>query len=349
MRHLFRTVMAGAGTSLLLAVGGCSSAQLTAATVDAEPAAVASGPYAQRPEAAPLIASLTAQGFDASYVRTVLNDAQQQRSILKAMSRPAEKRLTWGEYRKIFIEPKRIDQGVAFWREHADTLARAQAQYGVPAEVIVAIIGVETRYGRIMGNYRVLDALATLGFDYPKRGEFFRGQLEQYLLMTREEGIEPGTLKGSYAGAMGFGQFIPSSFRSFAVDFDGDGKRNIWSDPVDAIGSVANYFSAHGWKAGAAVRSNVVISGAADAAWFNDGLEPTLTLAQWAERGIGTRKDLDPAQKATLMRLEMADGDHYWFGLNNFYVITRYNHSRLYAMAVYELSDAIRERYRATP
>lgn len=305
--------------------------------------ALAGTGYETRPEAQALYEKLESQGFEREYLRGVLAGAEQQKSILKAMSRPAERRLTWGEYRKIFVEPKRIEQGLAFWKEHAETLARAEAEYGVPAEIIVAIIGVETRYGRIMGSYRVLDALATLGFDYPKRSEFFLGQLEHYLLMTREEGIEPGTLKGSYAGAMGFGQFIPSSFRNFAVDFDGDGKRNIWSNPVDAIGSVAHYFREHGWKPGEPVRSNVVMGKPARDEWINAGLKPEVTLDEWAARDIHTRRGLDSTQKATLMRLEMEDGDHYWFGLHNFYVITRYNHSRLYASAVYELSLAIRE------
>ncbi|KEA64564.1 Membrane-bound lytic murein transglycosylase B precursor [Marinobacterium lacunae] len=319
------------------------SATLLGIMAAGQGSAVAGQGYADRPEAQPLYEKLESQGFEHEYLRAVLDDAKQQESILKAMSRPAEKRLTWGEYRKIFVEPKRISQGLEFWKEHADTLARAEAQYGVPAEIIVSIIGVETRYGRIMGNYRVLDALATLGFDYPKRGEFFLGQLEQYLLMTREEGIEPGTLKGSYAGAMGYGQFIPSSFRHFAVDFDGDGKRNIWGNPVDAIGSVAHYFSEHGWQPGEPVRSNVVMDKPAQDEWINADLKPEVTLAQWAERGIHTQRGLDQDQTATLMRLEMEDGDHYWFGLHNFYVITRYNHSRLYASAVYELSQAIRE------
>ncbi|TCK05910.1 lytic murein transglycosylase B [Marinobacterium mangrovicola] len=303
----------------------------------------ASDNYADRPEAKALYETLEAEGFERDYLRSVLDDAKQQESILKAMSRPAEKRLTWGEYRNIFIQPKRIERGVKFWQEHADTLARAEAEYGVPAEVIVAIIGVETHYGRIMGNYRVLDALATLGFDYPRRSEFFLGQLEDYLRMTREESIEPGTLKGSYAGAMGYGQFIPSSFRHYAIDFDGDGHRNIWSNPVDAIGSVANYFAEHGWKSGEPVRANVVMGTPADPEWINAGLKPEVSLAQWRERDIRTHKGLDMDQPATLMRLEMEDGDHYWFGLHNFYVITRYNHSRLYGMAVYELSQAIAE------
>ncbi|MGE4417760.1 MAG: lytic murein transglycosylase B [Marinobacterium sp.] len=299
--------------------------------------------YDTHPLADDVVTRLAEQGFDADEVRKVLAEAQRQESILEAISRPAERRLTWGEYRKIFVEPNRISQGVSFWNEHEDTLKRAEETYGVPAEIIVAIIGVETRYGRIMGRYRVLDALATLGFDYPKRADFFRGQLIEFMQMVREEDLDPTELVGSYAGAMGYGQFIPSSFRNYAVDFDADGKRNIWSNKVDAIGSVANYFNKHGWKAGEPVRSNVVMNEPADPQWVNAGLKPEVSLAEWEARGVSTRRNLDPEQKATLMELTMDDGEHYWFGLHNFYVITRYNHSHLYAMAVYELSQAIRE------
>lgn len=306
-------------------------------------AVAATGGYEAHPLADEVVTALKAEGFEADEVRAVLAKAKRQESILEAISRPAERRLTWGQYRKIFVEPRRIKQGVAFWNKHEATLKRAEATYGVPAGIIVSIIGVETRYGRIMGRYRVLDALATLGFDYPKRADFFRGQLVQFMQMTREEQLDPTQPIGSYAGAMGYGQFIPSSFRDFAVDFDGDGKRDIWENEVDAIGSVANYFKQHGWKSGQPVRSNVVINKEADASWFNVSLTPELTLAEWAERGIATRQDLEPEQVATLMELTMADGEHYWFGLHNFYVITRYNHSRLYAMAVYELSQAIKD------
>jgi len=301
--------------------------------------------YANHPDAQPLINDLVAEGMDRRYLEELLGNAQRQDSILKVMSRPAEKRLTWGEYRNIFIEQQRIDQGVQFWRENEAALARAEREYGVPPEIIGAIIGVETRYGRITGNYRVLDALATLGFDYPQRGEFFRGQLKEYVHLVQEEQLDPLALKGSYAGAMGYGQFIPSSYRAYAVDFDGDHRRDIWSNTSDAIGSVANYFAEHGWKEGEPVISNVVINKPADPAWFNADLKPEVSLAQWAERGISTRKDLDPSQLATLMELDGADGEIYRFGLHNFYVITRYNHSRLYAMAVYELSQLIRDAH----
>lgn len=300
--------------------------------------------YGDHPAAQPFIAEMAQEGFDEKEIRTVLDSAERQESILKAISRPAEKRLNWGEYRNIFLRDARIDQGLEFWDQYAEALQRAEQTYGVPAQIIVAIIGVETRYGRNMGSYRVVDSLSTLGFDYPPRGKFFQGQLKEYFYLLREEGVDPFSLKGSYAGAMGFGQFIPSSFRSFAVDFDGDGKKDIWNNPVDAIGSVAHYFQAHGWKAGEPVRSNVVMEKLADEAWINGDLKPELTLAQWSERGIRTRKGLDADSKATLIRLETDGEFQHWFGLHNFYVITRYNHSRLYAMAVYELSQAITEK-----
>lgn len=301
------------------------------------------GGYETHPDADKLIAELTPEGFEESYIRSVLATAERKQSILDAISRPAERRLNWGEYRAIFIEPKRIAQALEFWSEHRDTLARAEAEFGVPAEIILAIMGVETRFGRIMGNFRVLDALSTLGFDYPRRADFFRGQLADYFRLIRQENIEPGTLKGSYAGAMGYGQFIPSSYLAYAIDFDGDGKTDIWSNKTDAIGSVANYFAKHGWQPGQPVRSNVVLNEHPDDSWINQDLKPELTLAQWHERGVDTHKGLDPESKATLMRMETDDGAHFLLGLHNFYVITRYNHSRLYANAVYELSQLIVE------
>ena len=174
---------------------------------------------------------------------------ERKQNILDAIARPAEKTKPWSEYRDVFLTDSRISEGVEFWRANAAALARAQQEYAVPPEIVVAIIGVETRYGRNAGTYRVLDALATLAFDYPPRSDFFRGELTEFLLLAREEGVDPRSLTGSYAGAMGYGQFIPSSFRNYAVDFDGDGKRNIWTNPHDAIGSVANYFGEHGWTA----------------------------------------------------------------------------------------------------
>jgi len=309
---------------------------------------IGTGSYVDYPRAQLFIEEMKNAGFSESYLRETLAEAKRQQSILKAISRPAEKSLTWGEYRKIFIEPKRIGQGVIFWQENQEALALAEKTYGVPAEIIVSIIGVETRYGRITGSYRVLDALATLGFDYPRRSEFFLGQLEEYLHLVKEENVDITSLKGSYAGAMGYGQFIPSSYRNFAVDFDNDGKRDIWKNKKDAIGSVANYFAEHKWKPGEPVISAVSFAQAADESWFSKGrkgLIPSQTISDWQQRGVNPQLDLSPEGKAILMRLKMGKDDQYWLGLHNFYVITRYNHSKLYAMAVYRLSEQIKMAY----
>ncbi|PIE20813.1 MAG: lytic murein transglycosylase B [Neptuniibacter caesariensis] len=311
-------------------------------------ASVRGGSYLDYPQAQAFIAEMKGEGFEEAYLKQVLTEAKRQTSILKAISRPAERRLTWGGYRKIFIEPKRIKQGVKFWQENRDVLAKAEQEYGVPAEIIVAIIGVETRYGRITGSYRVVDALATLGFDYPRRSKFFLGQLKEYLRLVREEQLDFTSLKGSYAGAMGYGQFIPSSYRNFAIDFDKDGKRDIWNNKTDAIGSVANYFAEHKWKPGEPVISAVSFNKAVDESWYSvgrKGLIPKNTLAEWIARGVEPQLALSPQDKAILMRLEIDDDKQYWLGLHNFYVITRYNHSKLYAMAVYRLSQQIKEAY----
>ncbi|WP_286236765.1 lytic murein transglycosylase B [Neptuniibacter halophilus] len=312
-------------------------------------ASVRGGSYLDYPQAGAFIEEMKAEGFTEDYLRQVLSEAKRQTSILKAISRPAERSLTWGEYRNIFVQQKRIHQGVQFWQENREILDRAEQTYGVPAEIIVAIIGVETRYGRITGSYRVLDALATLGFDYPRRSEFFLGQLKEFLRLVREEQADLTALKGSYAGAMGFGQFIPSSYRNFAIDFDGDGKRDIWNNKSDAIGSVANYFVEHKWKPGQPVISGVDFSQPADESWYSvgrAGLRPQLTLAEWQARGVQAHlPGLSADEKAILMQLEIDEDMQYWLGLHNFYVITRYNHSKLYAMAVYRLSEQIKAAY----
>lgn len=302
--------------------------------------------YDTHPDAQKLIDELTKDGFEPSYIKSVLAKAERKQSILDAISRPAEKRLDWGEYRAIFIEPKRIAQGVEFWNQHRATLERAEAQFGVPAEIILAIMGVETRFGRITGSYRVLDALATLGFDFPRRAEFFRGQLADYFRLVRAEAVDPESLKGSYAGAMGFGQFIPSSFLAYAIDFDGDGHRDIWENPIDAIGSIANYFAKHGWRKGEAVIATPLFNNADVEELVNQDLKPALSLTEWSERGVTPREALNGNMKATLMRLSSGEKNEYVLGLHNFYVITRYNHSRLYASAVFELSQLYAEQIR---
>ncbi len=288
-------------------------------------------------------------GFDRDALQRTLAQAQLQRPILETISRPAEKRLNWTAYRNIFMTPARIDGGVAFWREHAELLARAEQRYGVPAQIIVAIIGVETRYGAHTGRHRVLDALHTLGFHYPRRGKFFREQLRHFLLFTREERIPPTEPTGSYAGAMGMPQFMPDSFRLYAVDFDGDGRRDIWHKPADVIGSVANYFVEKGrWRNGGPVAAPARGVTADHRALIDAGAKPSLSTARL--RAAGIRSDaLDGADgKAALIEFETDSGKEYWVGRDNFYAIMRYNPRSKYAMAVYQLSEAIRERYRQT-
>ncbi len=279
-------------------------------------------------------------GFARTELQAVLGDAQKQQNILDAIARPAEG-LPWWKYRQIFVKPERARAGVDYWRANAATLRRAEAQYGVPPEIIVAIIGVETYYGRHTGNHRVLDALYTLGFHYPKRAAFFLRQLEEFLLLSREESLDPRQPTGSYAGAMGRPQFIPSSYRAYAVDFDGDGTRDIWQNDADVIGSVANYFAVHGWTRGAPVAAP--ISGVHDRpeAFVEAGMKPSLTVGQLRASGYRLDPELPDDAKTSVVALEQADGEDFWAGLENFYVITRYNHSNLYAMAVLQLSREI--------
>tara|TARA_B100000446_G_scaffold27267_1_gene22450 strand:- start:55216 stop:56259 length:1044 start_codon:yes stop_codon:yes gene_type:complete len=279
--------------------------------------------------------------FDRGQLEQWFAQTEKKQSILDAMARPAEKTKTWGQYRNIFVKPGRINKGVEFWQRHESVLARAEDTLGVPAEIIVAIIGVETRYGSNKGSYRVIDALSTLAFDYPKRSKFFTKELRHYLLLTREQERDPLTLKGSYAGAMGYGQFMPSSYRAYARDFDGDGAVDIWDNPEDAIGSVANYFVRHGWKTGQPVVTRARVSKDYDRSIINDSLKPKRTVAALQELGFQPVEVMESEAKATAMKLQGANGAEFWMGMGNFYTITRYNHSRLYAMAVYQLSQEI--------
>jgi membrane-bound lytic murein transglycosylase B len=269
--------------------------------------------------------------------------------IIEAITRPAEAK-PWFRYRPIFLTEQRINGGLEFWREHAPLLARAEKEYGVPAQIIVAIIGVETFYGRHKGNYRVIDALSTLGFGYPPRGKFFSGELEHFLLMAREEKREPLEFVGSYAGAMGMPQFIPSSFRAYAVDFDGDGKRDLWDNHADIIGSVANYFSRHHWRDSEPVADRLTLKNGAPKALLDKGLQPAITQVELKASGITPPTPLNKDEAAALLALDSEEGkQEYWLTRHNFYVITRYNRSPLYAMAVYQLSEAIRTSRAANP
>lgn len=262
-----------------------------------------------------------------------------QQSVIEKISRPAERTLDWKGYRPIFLKPDRIEKGVAFMEEHAELLDRAEAQYGVPREIITAIIGVETKYGRITGTHPVFASVATLAFDYPPRSKFFRKELTEFLLFADEEGINPLEVKGSYAGAMGMAQFISSSYRRYAVDFDNDGKRDLWNSTADAIGSVANYFSEHRWVPGEAVVERVS-DGQALNSLIQKPLKPAVSQQQVEEKGV--KISGKSSGDVRVFDLQGAKGKEIWIGHHNFYVITRYNHSELYAMAVYQLSQEIR-------
>lgn len=277
--------------------------------------------------------------FDRAQLKDWFDQARLRDDIIDAISRPAESK-PWYEYRPIFLQQSRIEDGVAFWNANAALLERAERVYGVPPQIITAILGVESRYGRHQGGYRVMDSLVTLAFNYPPRAAFFKSELEQYLLLAREEGVDPLSLTGSYAGAMGQPQFISSSYRRYAIDFDGDGKRDLWRNTADAVGSVANYFKVHGWERGGAVA--VAVSGGAYVTLADKGLKPSLRVAGLKRHGVRLQADLPDDTLAALIELEQKGGKEYWLGLQNFYVITRYNHSPLYAMAVYQLSEEIR-------
>ncbi len=279
--------------------------------------------------------------YNRRVLKQVLREAKSQDSILEAISKPAEKTKSWDEYRAIFLTQERIDAGVNFWREHKTELKRISGETGVPCEILVGIIGVETYFGRITGSYRVLDALATLAFDYPPRSKFFKRELEEFLLLVREESIEASGATGSYAGAMGAPQFMPSSFRAYAVDSSADGKRDIWANWSDVIGSVANYFVAHGWQQSNEVVARATLANGWRGETPDNSLKPAETVSSLSRQGVMFATDLPNDHKSQLLLLQGADGDEYWVGFQNFFVITRYNRSVMYALAVHQLGQEI--------
>lgn len=290
-----------------------------------------------------LLEELAERGIEREWLEAALHEAVFQQGVLDAMAGAAERRLRWDEYREIFLQPERIERGAAFVEAHVDAFSRAQEEYGVPPEIIAAIIGVETSYGRFTGRHRVIDSLATLAFHHPVRGSFFRGELAAFLEIAHEQEVNPGSLKGSYAGAMGYPQFIPTSYRAYAVDFDGDGLRDLWTNPVDAIGSVGNYFAEHGWRPGEPVYIEAEgPSTLPDGIDFNRTQKPYVEAGELEQAGIVASEALDPGVAVIPLALEMDDTAwRYRLGYENFYVITRYNHSHLYAMAVTELAEEI--------
>ncbi|CAK9885791.1 MAG: Membrane-bound lytic murein transglycosylase B [Candidatus Erwinia impunctatus] len=352
MRYLLKTL------PLILFLSACSAPHHPAATASPSPPkgeflldathqhAPLSGDFASNPLTIKFIDRIVAeQGFDRQQLHDVLAQAQKLDWVIRLMDKQAPTLQpesgpngAWIRYRNKFITPENVQNGVIFWNQYQDALVRAQQTYGVPAEIIVGIIGVETRWGKIMGKTRIIDALATLSFDYPRRADFFTAELETFLLMARKEGKDPLSLQGSYAGAMGYGQFMPSSFKNYAVDFNHDGHINLW-DPVDAIGSIANYFSVHGWVKG----GTVAIMASGKNRSLQTGFKTRYRVSQLAKAGFSPTVKLDPEQQVSLLRFDMGKQYQYWYGLPNFYAITRYNHSNHYAMAVWQLGLAVRE------
>ena len=305
-----------------------------AASAAAQPA---ERPYAERPDVQAFIGEVVERhGFRAGELKKVFSRVQRVEPTLTLIL-PAE-RPSWEDFRAQFVNEPRVEAGVAFWKANRRALARAEKKYGVPARYIVAIIGVETYYGRRMGKYRVIDALSTLAFDYPPRARFFRSELEQYLLMVREEGLDVFSVRGSYAGAIGIPQFMPTSLRRYAVDFNGDGRIDLTRSAADAVGSVANFLKEHGWQAGEPVLYRAKPSPEALARYLDGSVEPKTPLAELLATGL----ELDPAPSAPeALGALVALGAEYRVGLQNFYVITRYNRSALYAAAVSDLADAL--------
>jgi membrane-bound lytic murein transglycosylase B len=277
--------------------------------------------------------------FNQEELSELFNKVELDEEIIKKISRPSES-LPWYKYRKIFLKRPRIVAGVQFWRENAHTLAVIEKETGVPAAIIVAIIGVETMYGQHPGNYRVIDALSTLAFAYPPRSQFFRKELEEFLLLCREEHRDPLSLRGSYAGAMGIPQFMPSSYRNYAVDFDKDSHRDIWRNPADVIASIGNYFAKHGWQTGQSVIVPIRDTSHKTPETFLF-LKEDLSLIKSNAINPNISKPLLSTKKAKIIAFEQENGEELWAASDNFYVITRYNKSPLYAMAVYQLSLAI--------
>ncbi len=281
--------------------------------------------------------------FNAAELRGLFEEMAHQQAVLDAVREPAEA-LPWADYRPIFVTPERIEAGARFAREHADTLRRAEAEYGVPPAIITAILGVETFYGEHAGDHPVLDTLATLAFDYPPRASFFERELEAFLLLAREEGLAPRSVEGSYAGAMGMPQFIASSYRHYAVDFDGDGERDLWGSSADAIGSVAAYLARHGWQAGEAVVHRADDAAGDHRVLAERGLQPGVSADELRRAGIRVDPMPDEHRRVSVVEVEGSEGTQVWVGRTNFYVITRYNHSPLYALAVHQVARGIERR-----
>ncbi len=289
----------------------------------------------------------TAHQFDVPTVLRTLRQARHQPAIIRAMEPARSGQRSWQSYRSRTVTQSRIEDGARFWADQQAALARAEDRFGIPAEIIVAIIGVETHYGRNTGTWRVLDALATLAFDYPRRSAYFRSELEQLFLYARETGTEIASLRGSFAGAVGIPQFMPGSFMRYAIDFDGDGRRDVLNNVADAIGSVGNFLSRHGWLANEPIAFPVTVSGDAYELPLLAGIEPRFRVGELEQYGIALDANPDEDALCALIEFDTPDApSEFWVGLNNFYVITRYNQSSFYAMSVHALAQSIKAEAR---
>jgi membrane-bound lytic murein transglycosylase B len=285
-------------------------------------------------------------GFDTRELHRLFSRLKPNEGVQRAISTPSTAK-PWHEFRSLFVDQSRIENGARFWDTHAEVLARARAEFGVPEAIIVSIVGIETRYGRFTGSFRVIDALHTLAFEGQNRPEFFRQELENFLLLAREQRWDPMAISGSYAGAMGLPQFMPSSYRRYAVDYSGDGAVDLWGNLPDVIGSVASYLRQFGWKDGDPVVAPVRVDNAEAQALLELGIKPSLTVEQWRMRGVEPMGETAPALAAALFRFDLLGGSEYWLGFDNFYAILQYNRSRNYAMAVHDLArEIVRERER---
>ncbi|OEJ99999.1 lytic murein transglycosylase B [Roseivirga misakiensis] len=280
--------------------------------------------------------------FSKDEVMAILNQAEYQSEIIEKITRPAEGTMTWERYRKIFIKQGRIDAGVAFYKTHKTALEKVSADTGVPAEIILGIIGVETYFGKIKGSYKVLDALYTLGFGYPKRAKFFKSELGKFLILSKLENLEATEILGSYAGAMGYSQFMPSSYIAYAKSFEENGTRDLMESPEDAIASVANYLKVHRWKKGQPITSKAEMTRKITGL-RKQSTKPKNKVSDYTAIGFKPAENLNADLPATMLIFDKDGNTEHWFGLYNFYVITRYNRSHLYAMAVYQLAEEIKK------
>lgn len=308
---------------------------------------ITSGDYQGREDVSAFVKRMVSQSaYTEQELADLFAQVQKQDHLFAQLDKPAEKELDWYEYRPIFIKDRRIELGVQFWREHAELLEQVSEKTGVPPEIIVAIIGVETFYGVYKGNDPVFDSLVTLAFDYPRRAAFFTGELQEFLLMVKEQRFDARSLRGSYAGAMGMPQFIASSYRAYAVDFDQNGQVDLFDSVPDIAGSVANYFVKHGWQRDGRVARPLALDEDNSVASLQPGMKPDYVWRDLKRSGLRSQFEIGDDTPVALVELKQRDHSEYWVGFQNFYVITRYNHSELYAMAVYQLAKLISLNYK---